>query len=219
MWKPTLWCHRLAMLPPSRPYDPELLSITRQMIVYLAFLPPFPLCSTHIYTAISCFYISSFDLLWVLHLIIFSFSDQCSPASCHPSLSSDPRWSSMFCEMPYASGVCRGWCSHVSFNLGISGSTCAWITYYCCSPLCAVVSVLLLFQNMSFFMFLLLFSFFCSLALRTRRTPCSLIGHDVQYRASVLHNAIALLLLLIIKGSLGKCSSIKRVFIISWRIY
>ena len=44
---------------------------------------------------------------------------------------------------------------------------------------------------------------------------CSLVVHDVQCRASVLHNAITLLLLLIVKGSLGKFAQIECVFMIS----
>ena len=114
LWKSTIWCHRLAMLPPSRSYDPELPSNTRQMIVYLAFLPPFPLRShalytsvTHSshYTAISCFYISSFDLLWVLYLIIFLFSWSMLASGILPSLSIF--WSALSkqcsasCHMPW----------------------------------------------------------------------------------------------------------------------
>ena len=44
-----------------------------------------------------------------------------------------------------------------------------------------------------------------------------MIGHHVQYRASVLHEALALLLLLIVKGFLGKFAQIESVFIISWQ--
>ena len=80
-----------------------------------------------------------------------------------------------------------------------------------------MVSVLLIFENMSFLsvsIAILVLLLPCSK--NVTLPPCSLIGHDIQYRASVLHNAIALLLLLlIIKGSLGKCAQIKRVFIIS----
>ena len=68
LWKPTLWCHRLAMLPPSRSYDPELPSVTRLMIIYLAFLPPFPLCSHALNTSVthSSHLYSNFLFLYLL---------------------------------------------------------------------------------------------------------------------------------------------------------
>ena len=42
-----------ATLPQSRSHDPELPSNTRQMIVYLVFLPPFPLRSHVLNTSVS----------------------------------------------------------------------------------------------------------------------------------------------------------------------
>ena len=68
LWKPTLWFHRLAMLPLSRSYDPEWPSITRLMIVYLAFLPPFPLCSHALNTSVthSSHFYSNFLFLYLL---------------------------------------------------------------------------------------------------------------------------------------------------------
>ena len=64
----TLWCHRLAMLPLSRSYNPEWPSITRLMIVYLAFLPPFPLCSHALNTSVthSSHLYSNFLFLYLL---------------------------------------------------------------------------------------------------------------------------------------------------------
>ena len=49
---PMICCHRLAILPPSGSYNPELPSTTQQMI-YLAFRPPFPLRSHALYTSVT----------------------------------------------------------------------------------------------------------------------------------------------------------------------
>ena len=50
---PTLRRRRLAILPSSGSYDPELPSATRQLIIYLSFLPPFPLCSHALYASVT----------------------------------------------------------------------------------------------------------------------------------------------------------------------
>ena len=106
-----------AMLPPSRSYDPELSSLTWQMIIYLAFLPLFSIHSHALYTSAthSSHLCSNFLFLYLLirptlgpllDYILFSWLMLTSGILPSPSL--DPRWASVCCELPYASGVKGG---------------------------------------------------------------------------------------------------------------
>ena len=77
-----------------------------------------------------------------------------------------------------------------------------------------------MFGNKTFFMCFSAIPVLLLTCSRNSMLPsCSLVVHDVQYGASVLNNAIALLLLLIVKGSFGKFGQIERVFIISLTTY
>ena len=126
MWNSTCRCRWLAILPPFRSYDPELSCTARQMIVYLVFGQPYPTHGhvlrisrsrspqhlsqlVYIYTAICCFYTSSFDLFWVLYLIVFLLSGPVSARQRSafrdlPLL--DKRQYSASCLMIHTSGLC-----------------------------------------------------------------------------------------------------------------
>ena len=108
-----LRCHRLAILPPSGSYDPELPSVTRQIIVYLAFRQPFPLHSHALCTSVthSSHLYNNFLLLYllvqpalgpVLDYISLVWTDLRS-ASFRLFRSPAPGQSSVCFEQPYAS--------------------------------------------------------------------------------------------------------------------
>ena len=106
--------------------------------------------------------------------------------------------------------------------LGVAGGALAYVGHYWVplsyyySPKCVVMSNSLMFRYKTFlpcFIAILVLLVTCS---KNSTVPlCSLVVHDVRHRASMLHNAVALLLLLIVKGSFGKFGQIERVFSVS----
>ena len=125
---------------PSRSYDPELAPITRLMIIYLAFLPPSPLCSHALNTSVihSSHLFSNFLFLYLLvrptlgpsldYILLFWSMLACGIL---PSLLV---FRIALSVSVLRGAICRGWRSHFSVNMGVSGASGAWITHYCCSP-------------------------------------------------------------------------------------
>ena len=185
----------------------EVASTTRQMIVYLAIRPPFPpnghaLCtsvthSLHLY--------SNFLFLYLLvRPVLGPVLDYISP------FWTDVRWHlSAFRVLPlldkhqYSSsglGVPGGALSFLIMN-GISGSFFVLLPEYYFSPKYVMINDLLMFGYNKFFTVLLLFLFLLrTCSKNSTLLSCFFLSCTMfQYCASVLHNAIALLLLLIVK--------------------
>ena len=147
---PMLRYHRLAILPPSGSYDPEFLSTTRQMIVYLAFWPSFPLCSHALCTSVthSLHLYNNFFLLYLLirpslgpALVYISLVriDVRSPRHLSTFPISHSGQSSSMLRAAICLGVAGGALTFLLMR-GISGSFWALLTYYDHSPRRVVMS-------------------------------------------------------------------------------